>query len=172
VARRTATDYDKLEKMYVTEDRSDAELAKLAGVTPQSVSEYGKRNDWPGKRAAYKSALARRGYEQVAEAVAYKKTQIIEESITVARATLRAYANGILEGKIPVSAKDAAEMIRLLVKELAPDDSRDQRDAPVVINGTADADFYRRLVETAQERLARGGVAKTAQPGTPGPRPD
>jgi hypothetical protein len=171
MSRRSTTNYDALEKMYVTEDKTYAELAKLAGVTPQSVSEYGKRNDWPGKKAAYRSALARRGYENVAEAVAFKQTQIIDEAVAVARATLRRYAIDISEGKIPVTPKDAAEMIRLLVKELTPDDSR-EREGAILVGKSPDADFSRRLVETARKRLAEGDVGTALPPRTPGIGPD
>jgi len=158
---RSKVDYAALEKMYVTEDKTYAELARLAKVTAQSVSEYGKRNDWPGKRAAYRSALSRRGYEQVAEAVGFKQAQIMDEAISVARATLRAYANGIVEGKIPVTARDAAEMIRLLVKELSPDDNRDT-SGPIVVEHAADADFLRGLVETARGRVSPAGSLAAA----------
>lgn len=159
---RAKADYAALEKMYVTEDKTYAELARLAKLTAQSVSEYGKRNDWPGKRAAYRAALSRRGYEQVAEAVSFKQAQIVDEAISVARATLRAYANGIVEGKVQVTAKDAAEMIRLLVKELSPDDTRDNNGPVVIDNQSEDADFLRRIVETARGRATPTGSVGTA----------
>lgn len=152
--RRATADYAALEKLYVTEDKTYAELAKIGNVTPQSVSEYGKRNDWPGKRMAYKAALSRRGYEQVAEAVAFKQTQILDEAIAVARATLRRYAEDIVQGKVAVTSKDAAEMIRLLMKELTPDDRREQTETTLVFDGNADSDFYRRIVETARSRIS------------------
>lgn len=157
MSSRSKIDYDKYEKMYVTEDKTYAELARLAGITAQSMSEYGKRHDWPGKRAAYRSALSRRGYEQVAEAVSFQQTTIINEAIAVARATLRAYADGIVKGTIPVNAKDAADMIRLLVKELSPDDSRDTNGPIVIEQQSADADFLRGLVETARGRIPAPG---------------
>jgi hypothetical protein len=159
---RSKIDYSALEKMYVTEDKTYAELARLTKITAQSVSEYGKRNDWPGKRAAYRAAISRRGYEQVAEAVSFQQTTIINEAIAVARATLRQYANGIVAGTIPVSAKDAAEMIRLLVKELSPDGTRDSNGPTVIDNQSEDADFLRRIVEASRGRAASTGGVGTA----------
>lgn len=160
--KRSKIDYNALEKMYVTEDKTYAELARLSNITAQSVSEYGKRNDWPGKRAAYRAALSRRGYEQVAEAVSYQQTTILNEAIAVARASLRRYADDIVSGKVTVTAKDAAEMIRLLVKELSPDDSRDTNGPIVIEQQSEDADFLRRLVATARERAGTTGGVGTA----------
>jgi len=175
VPRRSNVDYDALEKLYVTEDHSYASLAKIGGVTPQSVGEYAKRNDWAGKKMAYKAALARRGYEVVAESVAFKGAQIKEEAIAVARATLRRYASDIVEGKVPVTAKDAAEMIRLLIKELSPEETRDDRGAPIVIEGAErpDSDFLRRVVEAARGRVdPAGSVEKSIQVRAGGTRPN
>lgn len=157
---RQKADYKSLEVQYVTEGKSYSEIARSAGVAPQSVSEYGRRNDWPGKRAAYEAALARRGYQQIAETVASKQAEIKTEAIQVARATLRAYAQALVQGTVVPTAKDAALMIDLLVKELTPEGTRD--DSTVITTISPDADFLRSVVEAARGRFSGTGDVEGA----------
>ena len=163
---RQKADYADLEKRYVTEGLTYSQLARAAGVSPQSVSEYARRKDWPGKRAAYEAALSRRSYEVVASSVAHESAEIRKESILVARATLRAYAKGLAEGQITPSAKDAALMIDLLIKELTPSDDREHGET-IVSTISPDSDFLRSVVEAARGQLgSSGNLAGAAMGGT------
>jgi hypothetical protein len=159
MARTARIDYEAAERKYVTDPNATyASIAKEFGVATQTIGEKAKREDWKGKRMSFQSAIARRSYEKVAEGIASEASAIRSEAILVARATLRRYATDIAEGKQSVSAKDAAEMIRLLVGELAPDNSRDSDAAPIVVNTSPrDADLLRRVVEAARERATTSG---------------
>lgn len=162
LATQRKADYAYLEKLYVTEDRSYSELGRMANISPQSVSEYGRRHDWPGKRAAYQAALSRRGYAQIAEHVASQGAEIRTEAMQVARATLRAYAQALVDKQVIPTAKDAALMIDLLVKELAPDGERDHSDPTIVSTIGPDTEFLRRVVEAARGKF--GGSGDVASP--------
>lgn len=160
-------DYASLEKMHVVEGTSFSALARAAGVSPQSVSEYARRNDWKGKRAAYESSIARRGYENIAATVASQSAEIRMESVQVARATLRAYANALVSGQVVPTAKDAALMIDLLAKELTPSDLRDH-EATIVSTASPDTEFLRRVVEAARGKFSgTGDVEGALLGGTP-----
>lgn len=161
MATQRKADYADLEKQYVTEGKSYSDLARQANISPQSVSEYGRRNDWPGKKAAYQAALSRRGYAQIAEHVANQSAEIKTEAIQVARATLRAYAQSLVNGTTVPSAKDAALMIDLLVKELMPDGERDQ-SATIVSTIGPDTEFLRRVVEAARGKFSGSGDVEGA----------
>jgi hypothetical protein len=154
-------DYKNLEVMYVTEGRSYSDIARAASISPQSVSEYGRRNDWPGKRAAYEAAMSRRGYAKIAEHVASQKFEIRNEAIQVARATLRAYAQSLINGQVVPTAKDAALMIDLLIKELTPEGSRGDEDT-IVSTISPDTDFLRSVVEAARGRFSSGADVEGA----------
>jgi hypothetical protein len=161
MAMKAKADYASLEKMYVLEEKTYSALARFAGVSPQSVAEYARRHDWPGKRAAYQSSLSRRGYENVAATVASQTAEIKMESISVARATLRAYANALVSGQVVPTAKDAALMIDLLAKELVPDDGRDH-ESTIVSTISPDSDFLRRVVDAARGKFSGTGDVEGA----------
>lgn len=162
MATQKKADYAALEKLYVTEGQNYSELARIAGVSPQSVSEYGRRNDWPGKRAAYEAALSRRGYDAIATTVATQNAEIRTEALTVARATLRAYAQALLDKTVVPTAKDAALMIDLLVKELMPEGGRDHSEGTIVSTIGPDSEFLRRVVEAARGRFSGPGDVEGA----------
>lgn len=156
MATQRKADYKALEAMYVTEGKTYSECARTGGVSPQSVSEYGRRHDWPGKRAAYEAALSRRGYAEVAQHIAHQGAEIKSESIAVARATLRAYAQALVDKTVVPTAKDAAAMIQLLVKELTPEGERDHSDTIVSTIGP-DSEFLRRVAEAARGKFSGPG---------------
>jgi hypothetical protein len=156
VGRNAKINYELVKQKYMTEGRSYASLAAEFGVTAQSIAAVGKRDDWRGQRMAYQNAVSRRTVEKMAEGVASEGAVIRSEAVLVARATLRRYAQDIAEGKVAVTAKDAALMIELLVNELAPDNSR-ENDAPIIVSPSGDADLLRRVVEAARGRATLSG---------------
>lgn len=161
MATQRKADYAALEKLYVTEKQSYSDCARVGGVSPQSVSEYGRRHDWAGKRAAYEAALSRRGYAQIAESVVDQRAEIKSEAIAVARATLRAYAQGIVNQTVIPTAKDAALMIDLLIKELAPEGGRDHSETIISTIGP-DSEFLRSVVEAARGKFSGSGNVEGA----------
>lgn len=171
MGRTTKADYAEVERKYVVDERSYRSLAAEYGLSVQTIAERGKKEDWPGKRLAYQAAIKRRSYEKMADGIATESAAIKSEAIMVARATLRRYAQDIVEGKIAVTAKDAAIMIELLVKELAPDSSREAEGDTVIVGAKPDADILRRVVEAARQRGApTGDLATTALVSSEGTR--
>lgn len=162
MATQKKADYAALEKLYVADGHTYSDCARVGGISPQSVSEYGRRHDWAGKRAAYEAALSRRGYAQIADVVATQGAEIKTEAMQVARATLRAYAQALVSGAVIPTAKDAALMIDLLVKELMPEGGRDHSDTTIVSTIGPDTEFLRRVVEAARGRFSGTGDVEGA----------
>lgn len=161
----TKVNYEELERLYVTEGLSCRELGRRYGVSHSVVAEKARREDWEGKKFAYKASLARRGYENMAAAVASEHAEIQKESILVARAYIRKFAQDMSQGKVTTNAKDAVEFMRMLASELAPEKGEGLKDGPTVIEGKAipggDTDFLRRVVEMARQRVSAPGVLGT-----------
>lgn len=164
MARNTKVDYEQARVKYVTEGKSYGQIAAEYGVATQTIAAVGKRDDWRGQRMAFASAISRRSIEKMAEGVASESAIIRSEAVLVARATLRRYAQDIADGKIAVTAKDAAIMIELLMRELAPDSSR-ETDGPIIVGQSPDVDLLRRVVDAARERGASSGDVAAAPMG-------
>jgi hypothetical protein len=153
--------WSELERLYVVEGKTHREIARIAGCSNSSVSQKAKRDDWEGKRIAYKAALSRRGYEMTAESVAHEQQEVRRESILVSRAYIRTFATQLAEGKVQTNAKDTLEFIRFLAGEMDPAKGEGLKDGPKVIEGNAVAvggneEFLRRIVDVARTRLAAG----------------
>lgn len=151
-----------LEKLYVVDGKTHREIARMAGISNSTVSSRARRDDWEGKRVAYKSALARRGYEQTADAVAHEQGAVLRESTLVARAYIRRFAEQLAGNEVKTNAKDTLEFMRFLVDQLNPEKGEGLKDGPTVIEGTAfptggGSDFLRRVVELARTRVAEPG---------------
>jgi len=141
------------EQMFVVQEMGIREVARHFGVSPSAVSSFAKREDWIGKRMAYKSAIARRSYESMADRVAAEKNEIAKESVLAARATIRKYLNDLAAGKVSVTAKDAELMMRFLVQELAPHEGP-SHEPPMKDVTPPDHEFLRKVIETARGRVA------------------
>lgn len=167
-----AFDPQALEQEYVTSDISIRALAARHSVSWSTVASWAKKEDWKGKRVAYKAALSKRGYEVMAAEIASQQGVIKEESVAVLRATLRAYAQLLRNGEIKVTPKDAIEAVREL--RAATTEPDEVKEATVVtVGASADPDFFRRIVETARKRVATaGGVEGTSPPGPANARPN
>ena len=64
-------DYKEAERRFVIEEHSIRKICTDMGLKSNaSMSNIARRDDWLGKRAAYKSAIARRSYEVSAASVA------------------------------------------------------------------------------------------------------
>lgn len=172
-------DYKELERLYVTEGLTYRELSRRYPVSHTVIAAKGRRDDWPGKRIAYQASLSRRAYENMAAAAGSEVAEIQKESILVARAYIRKFAQDLGNNKVSTNARDTVEFMRMLAGELNPEKGEGLRDAPYVIEGKAspiagaDADLLRRVVEMARERVAAPGVLGTGplvEP--PEPRPN
>lgn len=97
-------DYRALEREYVTGDMSLRELCRRHGVTAHSgVVAQAKKNDWVGKRDAYRSQKTKRAISRLAEGAADREAEVrdaaieaIDEAITRFRADLRATKRVVL----------------------------------------------------------------------------
>jgi hypothetical protein len=141
------------EQMFVVQEMGVREVARHFGVSPSAVSAFAKREDWIGKRMAYKSAIARRSYESMADQVAAERTEIARENVLAARATIRRYLNDLAAGKVGVTAKDAELMMRFLVQEMAPHEGP-SHEAPMKDVTPPDHEFLKRVIETARGKVA------------------
>jgi len=157
--------WSELERLFVVEGKTAREIARIAGISNSTVSARAKREDWEGRKIAYKARLAQRGYEQTADAVAHQQQEVRSESILVARAYIRTFAQQLAEKKIATNAKDTLEFIRFLAAEMDPVKGEGLKDSAKIIEGTSvpalgsgsGEDFLRRIVEVARSRVAAPG---------------
>jgi hypothetical protein len=165
-----------LEREFVTSDISIRSLALKNSVSFSSLAKFAREQDWAGKRLAYKSTLARRGYEAMAAGLADEQANIRLESITVMRATLRQYAQRLAKDQVPIGVKDAVEAVRVLATLLTAEEG--VKDENTLASGARtvsgpDADVLRGLVEAARGRLSASRVlAGRDVSGAPGAVPD
>jgi hypothetical protein len=165
-----------VEHEYVTGDISLRALAAAHGVSFSSLAAYARKEDWAGKKVAYNSALSRKTYEAMAAEAGNVKGVILEDSIKVLRATLTVFAEGLAARKIPISPKDAMDAIRTLAVLLGQEEGGagdDRNTINVTPARSVDADFLRRVAETARGQIATDSVLGGAAPGeSPGTRPN
>lgn len=139
---------------FVVNGMSQAEIARKYGLTPATVSERARRDDWKGAKLAHLNSITQRSYEKVAESVANDKVQHINEAIAVARGTLMAYAKQLAAGNVHVTPKDAQLMAQFLVVTLNPEGLPQTDDSVPRIDANPDsAEFLRRVVEAARGQL-------------------
>jgi hypothetical protein len=140
--------------MFVVQKQGINAIARFFGVSPSSISERSRKEDWKGQQIAYESAIARRSYESMAAGVADERSQIAQENILAARATVRKYLADLSTGKVQVTARDAELMMRFLVGELAPADGLNH-DAPSMKDVTPpDADFLKEIIRASRTKVA------------------
>lgn len=172
------SNWPDLEKMYVVDGKTHREIARLAGLSNSTVSAKARTDDWEGKRVAYKSALARRGYEAAAEAVGHEQEAVLRENLIISRAYLRSFAQQLSRGEIKTNAKDAIEFMRFLVDQFDAAKGEGLKDGPKVIEGSAvvtggNEEFLRRVVELARSRVdAPGGLGADPVGEPPGTLPN
>lgn len=139
--------------LFVVQGHSIREVARQMGASPSAISERSRREDWTGQKMAYEASVARRTYENMAEDVAREKGEILKENVLAARATVRFYLQQLSTGKVNVTTKDAAEMMRFLVDQAAAPGEVSHADPRDVTPG-ADSDFLKRLIEASRSKVA------------------
>ena len=141
--------------MFVVQGEGINAIARFCGVSPSSISERARKEDWRGQKLAYESAIARRSYESMADGVAQERSEIAKESVLAARATVRKYLNDLANNKISVSAKDAEMMMRFLLTEVAPNEGLNHDATDVTKNVTPpDQEFFRKIIDAARTKVA------------------
>lgn len=143
--------------MFVVQGMKINEIARACGVSPSSISERSKREDWLGQKLAYDSAVARRSYESMAAGVAAEASEIAKENILAARATIRKYLADLAGGKVQVGPRDAELMMRFLIGVTEPQ--------PGLNHGTEtknvtppNADFMQEIIKRAREKVGPAPV--------------
>lgn len=162
---RPTIDYKEAERRYVMGDESVRAIAQAMGLKSwSSMNAIALREDWKGKRQAYKASIARRSYETAASTVASEQNAIKDEAILAARASIRQYLADLKDGKVTVSPKDAHLWASFLLSEMAAPTGMSTEVPDHARNVTPpDSDLLRRVVEAARERVpATGGVGPTA----------
>lgn len=151
-------DYKEAERRFVVEGTSIRQICTDMGLKSNaSMSNIARRDDWLGKRAAYKSAIARRSYEVSAAGVALEGKAIKDETILAGRATIRAYLQGLTDGSIKPNSRDAQVWAAWLLHEAAGP-AEINTEGPDVRNVTPpDLAELRRVVEAARGRVAPAG---------------
>lgn len=159
---------------FVVNGMSQAEIARKYGLTPATVSERARRDDWKGQKLAHLNSITQRSYEKVAESVANDRVQHINEAIAVARGTLMQYAKQLKEGNVHVTPKDAELMARFLVITLNPEGIPATDDSAPRLDANPDStEFLRRMVEDARGRLDSARVLEAGVlVGSPGAKPN
>lgn len=170
---RAKIDYVEAERRFVVEEQSLRQIASDMGLKSNaSISNVARRDDWLGKRAAYKAAIARRSYEVSAASVANENKVIRDEAVLAGRATIRQYLKDLGDKKITVSPRDAQIWAAFLLSEVAHV-AEANPEVPNVRNVTPpDAEQLRRVVEVARGRVAPTGGLGTAplvEPADPRP---
>ena len=158
-------DWAILEREFVAGTMSLREVARRNGLSNGYVSAYARDHEWAMKRNAYQSAVARQSYESMAEAAGHNEAQVRSESVAVLLATLRRYAEQLINGTVVVTTKDAILSIDMLTQLLRPLGASSEEETIInVTTGQPDADFLRRVIEAAR----RGQAAATSEPASPG----
>jgi hypothetical protein len=172
--RRTAKhDYAPVRKEYVTSDVSINELARRLGISNSTLAERARGEGWYDERAAYRSAVAKRAYEGVADKVGAEKAIIDNERVNVLRATLRRYAQQLVAGEINVSPKDAIEASKALREFTTEPGESKTKDGDIIVpvGRELPAEWLRRVLDIARERgSAAGSLEAGSGAGTPGAR--
>lgn len=164
-------DPQALEREYITSDISLRALALRHGVSWSTVAAWARKETWSGKRADYKNSLSRRTYEATAAVVANDTAQIKTENIAILRASLRQYAISLQKGDIKLTPKEAVEFVRAL-REMT-EVPEEAQDTIVNVSAPPDAEFFRRLLETARRKLSEPGPPEGPDPAKPkGSRPN
>lgn len=162
--------WEELRSLYVVHGKTARQIAVLAGISNSTVSMRARREDWDGQRLAYKSSVAQRGYEMAAATSANENQMIVSESVLIARAYLRTFAQSLKDGTVKTNAKDALEFMKFLSEQMGIKAGKES-NGPRVIEGTATpvedrSEFLRRLVEIARTRVASpGGLGGAAVDG-------
>jgi transcriptional regulator with XRE-family HTH domain len=164
-------DYAPVRKEYVTSDVSINELARRLGISNSTLAERARGEGWYDERAAYKSAVAKRSYEGVADKVGAEKAAIENERVNVLRATLRRYAQQLVAGEINVTPKDAIEASKAL-KEFTTDPSGNTDGEIIVpVGRELPAEWLRRVLDIARERgTSAGDLGSDSRAGAAGSR--
>ena len=165
-------DYAPVRKEYVTSDVSINELARRLGISNSTLAERARGEGWYDERAAYKSAVAKRSYEGVADKVGAEKAAIENERVNVLRATLRRYAQQLVSGEINVTPKDAIEASKAL-KEFTTDPSSGVKDGEIIVpvGRELSSEWLRRVLDIARERgSSAGDLGSDSRAGAAGSR--
>lgn len=139
--------------LFVVQRMSIREVARQMGASPSAISERSRREDWMGQRMAYDASVARRTYENMADAVASEKGDIAKENVLAARATVRFYLKQLSEGKVNVTTRDAVEMMKFLAAEMVAPGSSSHAD-PRDVTPAPDKDFLQKLIDASRSKVA------------------
>jgi hypothetical protein len=171
--------WSELERLYVVESKTHREIARMFDLSNSTVSAKARRDDWEGKRIAYKASLNRRSYELTAESVSHEQHAVKAENVLIARAYIRTFGQQLAEGKIATNAKDTLEFIKFIVSEFDPNKGEGLKSGTTVIEGqaisvnNAGEDVLRRVLEAARARVtAPGGLGADPLVEPPGTRPN
>lgn len=152
-------DPEVLRKEYITGDMSIRQLAATHDMSWSAIASRSRREDWAGKREAYRASVEQRAYDRTAARFASEEAEIRSEVVLAMRATVRAYINQLSNNEIKVSPKDAqgaAQVINLL---MGGPTSRTESKVVEFSTGGLEPDVLRRLAELARARVVEGSVA-------------
>lgn len=155
----TKQDYSVIRQEYITSALSARELARRHGLSNGTLSARIRAENWDDHRQAYRDSVTRRAYERTADKYAAEQAEIHDESIIVARATLRAYAEQLRDGKVTVTTKDAMLAIGVLRTLMGEPSTISEARTIEFSTGGLDGESLRRLLEVARAKLIDGGVA-------------
>ncbi len=154
----TKVDYDQIRQEYITSALSARELARRYGISNGTLSARIRAENWDDHRQAYRDSVTRRAYERTADKYAAEQAEIHDESIIVARATLRRYAEQLRNGDVNVTTKDAMLAIGVLRTLMGEPSTISEARTIEFSAGGLDGDALRRLLEVARARLVEGTV--------------
>lgn len=161
--------YDIMEREYVTapsEAEADFTLSKIAarhGRSKSSVARMSRINDWPAKRAAYRSESTELIVTLDRDAYASRVHELHGKTVKAAEVTIDAYIDAVEKKLIVPSAGDAHKLVQLareIVNRPLGEPEGGKRD-PLLpgINISPDqvGPFLDRLAGLASRRLESGG---------------
>lgn len=161
--KSTKVDYQSIEAEYVSSDLSLRELARRAGLSNSTLSEYARHNDWEQKRSTFRMQVARRTYEKVADGVSDQAAEIELERVMVLRASLRMYAQQLSKGEVALSARDAVLISTELARIMGEPTGATNGGTVISVNQAPDEPLLRAILEASREHVAQseglGGVA-------------
>lgn len=167
-----------LEREFVTGDESIRTLAERHGISWSALATRARKQDaegltWYEKREAFKRSVSAKSFDKTAEKFAIEDATIREELVLVHRATIRAYANALREGRVVITPKDAVNATSSLLLLIGEATSRTETQ---IVDGNAGhipIEDLRKLAEFARSKLIEPGpMATDTQPEPARTRPN
>ncbi len=164
---RTKIDYDAAEREYVSGSDSIRALSDKFGVAFSSMAEYARNHGWNDKREAYRASVSETALSNTRERHITEREEVLEEAITLIRASFYEYGRLLRAREVAFSPKDLGTLITA-ANLLLGGPTRRTEATVLGVNINADSGGLYLGVLRELERIAR---SKLVGSGMAGPAP-